>query len=1058
MTPHERDEAAPVTPETTSQVASYQARIVQLEQRLDDLTRLVSDLVWDIDANLRVTYISERVFDILGFIPHELIGKRILELGAFEDEAAVSAPDVFRRAFRNRRFVINDKQGRTHNFRISGIPLFDLDSGQYLGARGTADDDTMRRAAEQALRDGERRYRQLVERSPLAMLVLDGAGILFANESAVTMFGATSDNQLIGHDSIEFIHPDDHAAAKNRRAGALGDGQTRTTGGVELLRVRVDGSTFYSTNSATIIDWEGRVALLVSIMDITEFKNAEVALAESEQRFRDFAQSAADRFWETDENHRIVFTSAPRGRNMVTAEQSMTGRLRWEPPAIDPEDEKWVQLRRDMETHVPIRNFRYQLRDPARKLRYLVMNGVPVFDASGEFRGYRGTTVDETAETLARQEAEGIQHLLRLTTDAVPAFIGYHDRDLRFRYANSFYRQVTGMDPEKIIGRTIAEVFGEQAEKNFEPHARRALSGEVVKHDNEIKALDGRIICTESVLVPDMDANGEIAGFFVMSLDVTERKRAEDERERSRAAMEAAQRLAHIGSFEHTYEPDALYWTPEMYHICGVDPDGPPITYSRFIHHIHPADRSRVQRALEKAIRNRTRGYSLEYRVVRPDGTERNLAASGEFTYAEDGRPLKLVGSAQDITVQKRIQAALERAKLEAETASRAKSEFLSSMSHELRTPMNAVLGYAQLLLQNKKEPVTPRQRRQINQILKSGQHLLSLINDILDLSRIEAGRLELDLKELALDTVIGECLGLVDSLAERYRVTVVNVAKDKPSPTVRSDDVRLKQALLNLLSNSIKFNKAGGRVTIDVAERRDGMVRISVDDTGNGIAPARHSELFEPFSRLDATQRGIEGTGIGLAISKQLVERMGGSIGFSSELGVGSTFWIDVPHAKRDAAMPDEAIIDISETAPAFRLADGTPRTLLYVEDDASNLQLVEEVVSHIPNLKLLSTPDAESGLELAAETRPDIILMDINLPGMNGYEALAKLKRQSETATIPVVALSAAAMPKDIQRGVEAGFFSYLTKPFVIDELLSTIDRALADRAKPPVGELAK
>jgi CheY-like chemotaxis protein/anti-sigma regulatory factor (Ser/Thr protein kinase) len=379
-------------------------------------------------------------------------------------------------------------------------------------------------------------------------------------------------------------------------------------------------------------------------------------------------------------------------------------------------------------------------------------------------------------------------------------------------------------------------------------------------------------------------------------------------------------------------------------------------------------------------------------------------------------------------------------------------------MSHELRTPMNAVLGYAQLLLQNRKEPVTQRQRRQINQILKSGQHLLSLINDILDLSRIEAGRLDLDLKELSLGTILGECMGLVESLAERYRVTVVNLAKDKPSPTVKSDDVRLKQALLNLLSNSIKFNRPDGRVTIDLTERRDGMIRISIEDTGNGIAPARQQELFEPFSRLDATQRGIEGTGIGLAISKQLVERLGGHIGFTSELGVGSTFWIDVPQVNRGEVARDEVVVETADTAPAFQLANGAARTLLYVEDDASNLQLVEEVVSHIPNLRLLSTPDAESGLELAAETHPDIILLDINLPGMNGYEALTRLKRQSETAAIPVVALSAAAMPKDIQKGMEAGFFSYLTKPFIIDELLSTIDRALAEQDSKRVDELAK
>ena len=646
---------------------------------------------------------------------------------------------------------------------------------------------------------------------------------------------------------------------------------------------------------------------------------------------------------------------------------------------------------------------------------------------------------------------------MRLTTDSVPAFIGYHDKNMAFRYANSFYRRI-GLDPEKIIGRTISEVFGKEAAAAIEPHAQRALAGETVHHENHMQGLDGQTINAESTLIPDIDANGEVAGFFVMSLDVTERRRAEEERERNRAAMEAAQRLAHIGSFERIYEPEALYWTREMYHICGLDPDGPPVTYARFLQQIHPADRARLHRAIEKSIRNRQRGYSLEYRIVRPDGSERNLSASGEFTYADDGRPLKLVGSAQDITVQKRIQAALERAKQEAETANRAKTEFLSSMSHELRTPMNAVLGYAQLLLQNKKEPVTPRQERQINQILKSGQHLLSLINDILDLSRIEAGRIDLDLKDLPLDAVIGECLNLVESLAERHRVTIHNNSRQKPTLVVRCDDVRLKQALLNLLSNSIKFNRQGGHVTIDLAERRDGMVRISIEDTGSGIPLTRQAELFEPFSRLDATQRGIEGTGIGLAISKQLIERMGGRIGFSSEPGIGSTFWIDVPLAGLHQEEPGAQALHVVPPESAFKINDGKPRTLLYVEDDTSNLQLFEEVVSHIPNFTLLSTPDAETGIEIAREARPDIILLDINLPGMNGFEALATLKRQAETAMIPVIALSAAAMSKDVQKGIEAGFFSYLTKPFAIDDLLTTIERALAQRAQETDRQLAK
>ena len=1049
MTPRDRDdEPDPLSDELTEIAAPYRARIVELEQRLDDLTRLVSDLVWDIDADLRVTYVSERVFDILGFIPRELLGKSILELGSFEDEAPISAPDVFRRAFRNRRFIILDKQSRAHTFRISGIPIFDLDSGAYLGARGTADDDTERRAAEHALREGERRYRMLVEHSPHAMLVIDERGILFANTAAARLFGHDTPEHLVGLHPRALIHRDDHAIVEQRRAD-----HDYTPDGFELRRLRKNGSMFYSLNFGVAMEWEERRARLVTIFDTTDYKNAQSALTESEQRFRDFAQSAADRFWETDHNHRIIFTSAPRDRDVLWGEGGMMGRLRWSTPALDSGEPKWQDLRRDMEQHLPIRNFRYLVTDSSQAVRHLRVNGVPVFNADGSFSGYRGTAIDETSEVLARQEAEGIQHMLRLITDSVPAFIGYHDRETRFRYANSYYKRIVS-GPDDLIGKTILDVFGREAADRCDGYVKRALSGESVKYDAEFKTLDETTLRTETNFIPDFNDDGGVDGFFVMSLDITERKRAEEERERTRLALEAAQRLAHIGSFERTFDSDHLYWTRELYHIHGLDPNGPPVTMDMFLQHVRPSDRARVQRVLDKALRNQQRTFSFEYRTVRPDGVERNVAASGEFTYDLDGAPLKLIGSIQDITAQKRIQAALERAKLDAETANRAKTEFLSSMSHELRTPMNAVLGYAQLLLQNKKEPISPRQQRQINQILKSGQHLLNLINDILDLSRIESGRVEMAIKDLALDKIIAECLGLVEAMAARNRITVQDLTRHKPPVVVHCDDVRLKQALVNLLSNAIKFNRIGGKVIVDREERRDGSVRISITDTGNGISPSRHRELFEPFSRLDATQRGIEGTGIGLAISKQLIERMGGRVGFTSEIDVGSTFWIEVPSAAHRTDDMERLAVSVADIEPAFKLVSGGLRKLLYVEDDESNLRLLEEVIGHIPNLTLLAVPDAEHGLRIARESHPDIILMDINLPGMSGFEAIEKLKHDPETQNIPVIALSAAAMSKDIQKGAEAGFFAYLTKPFVIDDLLTTIDQALAANKFGPLG----
>ncbi len=1050
MTPRDPQDGTIRDGETENLSPEYvRHRIAELEQRVAELTGLVSEMIWETDAELRLTAISQHIVDALGFAPSELIGKSVLEVGAFDAYEPDGSTELFLHPFRNRGFQIADKAGDLHNFRISSNPIFDQETGAFLGARGTADDDTLRRTADLALRDGEKRYRLLVERSPQAMIVLQqGGGIQYANAAALKTFGAKRVQELADRPPLELVHPDDHDRVKERRRYWLNNLDTADY--FELRRLTVDGRPFHSANYANVIEWEGQDSLLISIIDISDYRNAQAALAESEHRFRDFAQSAADRFWETDEHHRIIFTSQPRDRSVLTGEASAMGRLRWDIPALDATDPKWEQLRRDMQEHLPIRNFRYRFNDSSGRMRYMRMNGVPVVEADGVFRGYRGTTVDETAEMLARQEAEDREKLLRLTTESVPAFIAYHDRDMRFRYANSFYKHI-GWDPAKLIGRTIQEVFGNEFAGTTGPFQRVALEGKVVRHENELPTTDGRTLLTESTLIPDIDVAGEVVGFFVMALDVTERRQAERERERSRRSLEAAQRLGHIGSFERFFAAEeTTFWTDELYRIFGLEP-GSGMSYQHFVELVHPHDRGRVIRVIEKAIRTHYRSFAQEFRIVRPDGSERVVAAVGEIDYDAHGNPRNMLGSLQDITEHKRAQEALEQAKQEAETASRAKTEFLSSMSHELRTPMNAVLGYAQLLLQNKKEPVTQRQRRQINQILKSGQHLLNLINDILDLSRIEAGRIDLELKHVPIDRTVRECVSLMTTLGERNNITIVDKTIGKKPMVTLCDEVRLKQALLNLISNAIKFNRNGGNVTIDWEERPDGAIRISIEDTGDGIPQERWGELFEPFSRLDATQRGIEGTGIGLAISKQLIERMGGHIGFDSEVGRGSTFWIELPQAPTDDDFENDGDPIAESTEPAFRLAYDRPSTLLYIEDDTSNLQLVDEVISHIPTLRLLSAPDAESGLEIARSEMPDVIVMDINLPGMNGFEALSRLKKDPQTQAIPVIALSAAAMAKDIQKGLAAGFFSYLTKPFVIDDLLGTVDRALSGGPGP-------
>jgi PAS domain S-box-containing protein len=383
----------------------------------------------------------------------------------------------------------------------------------------------------------------------------------------------------------------------------------------------------------------------------------------------------------------------------------------------------------------------------------------------------------------------------------------------------------------------------------------------------------------------------------------------------------------------------------------------------------------------------------------------------------------------------------LESARAMAEKANLAKSDFLSSMSHELRTPLGAILGFAQLM-ESGTPPPTPVQLRSIDQILKAGWYLLELINEILDLALVESGKLSLSLEAVSLPEVMCECEAMIEPQAEKRGIKVTFTPFDGPC-FVHADQTRVKQVVINLLSNAIKYNRPGGMVNIEHSLIAPNAMRVSVRDTGVGLTPEQITQLFQPFNRLGQQANVEEGTGIGLVVSKRLVELMHGEIGVESTPGQGSVFWFELNLTTQTppAAHPAE---------PAT-LADTTDQTvdqrysLLYVEDNPANLMLVEDLIARRSDIRFLSAKDGIHGVEIAHALRPNIILMDINLPGISGVEAMRILAKDPATARIPVIALSANAIPHDIEKGLQAGFFRYLTKPIKINELMVTLDLAL-------------
>jgi PAS domain S-box-containing protein len=424
-----------------------------------------------------------------------------------------------------------------------------------------------------------------------------------------------------------------------------------------------------------------------------------------------------------------------------------------------------------------------------------------------------------------------------------------------------------------------------------------------------------------------------------------------------------------------------------------------------------------------------------------------------------DGRSLRvmdrrtveggIVKTIWDLTRDVELAEEVRLAKAAAEAASAAKSEFLSSMSHELRTPLNAILGFAQLLERDRKEPLSDRQKERARQILRGGEHLLRLIDDILDLSHIEAGRVAVSPEAVSVADVLEAARLTLEPLAARSHVHLDPVVGAEGLPAVNVDRTRFAQIVMNFASNAIKYNRPGGTVTLLASAPNALVVRVTVTDTGVGIPDDAQTKLFQPFQRAGQETGPIEGTGIGLVISKRLAELMGGSVGFRSAPGVGSEFWVDLPSLP---ALPATDIPVENSPPPSARLQGHVSRLVVYVEDNPPNVTFMRHLLSDFEGIELLAVPTAEMAIPLIRSRQPDVVIMDINLPGISGLEALGVLRSNPSTASIPVIALTAAASERDRQRGLQAGFHRYLTKPVKLDELVSVLEVLLA-RVGPTV-----
>ncbi|MEQ1773286.1 MAG: PAS domain S-box protein [Burkholderiales bacterium] len=607
-------------------------------------------------------------------------------------------------------------------------------------------------------------------------------------------------------------------------------------------------------------------------------------------------------------------------------------------------------------------------------------------------------------------------------------------------------------DPQEVIARAAALSLelGTPITPGFEALVFKASRGiEDIYELTYIRKDNSRFPAVVSVTAL-RDAQNEIIGYLLIGTDNTLRKQAEAEQKK------LDQRLRDQQFYTRSLiesNIDALMTTNPSGIITDVNKQMEALTGCTRDELIgapfknYFTDQERAEAGIKRVLaENKVTNYELTARAR--DGKQTVVSYNATTFYDRDRTLQGVFAAARDVTERKLLDQALqetnialENAKSAAEKANLAKSDFLSSMSHELRSPLNAILGFAQLIESGSPLP-TARQKDSIDQILQAGWYLLELINEILDLALIESGKLSLSPEPMLLNEVLSDCQAMIEPQAQKSGIRVTFPQFDSPY-FVKADRTRVKQVLINLLSNAIKYNKVGGTVEVDYIANTAAHIRIEVKDSGEGLTAEKLAQLFQPFNRLGQETGIEEGTGIGLVVSKRLVELMGGKIGVDSIVGKGCVFWIEL---NLTTTTPIPAGATQPPTVIPTQIPAGTPlRTLLYVEDNPANLLLVETLLERRPDIRLLSAIDGNRGIEIARASLPDVILMDINLPGISGIQAMQILAEDPATTHIPVIALSANAMPSDIERGLEVGFFRYLTKPIKFNEFLYTLDVAL-------------
>jgi PAS domain S-box-containing protein len=657
----------------------------------------------------------------------------------------------------------------------------------------------------------------------------------------------------------------------------------------------------------------------------------------------------------------------------------------------------------------------------------------PILEAGGRVTG----VASSSREVGERRRAEAsFQQIL----DAAPDAMVCVDERGTIIFVNGQVEEIFGYQPTELIGQSIEVLVPDGNRTGHADNRARYVRNPIPRRMGDGRQLyglrkNGETFPCDISLAAIASPSGIIT--IAAARDVSERHEAEAALQESEQRFNRMMSSTDVGFFLRD-PTQMLYMNPSFLRIFGADSDLPGASVPDVMAMIHPDDREQAADVTSRADRGES--TQAELRIVRPDGEVRWIRATNDPVHDASGRAVQVAGTIEDVTKRKITEAALRSAQRDAERANMAKSEFLSRMSHELRTPLNAVLGFAQLL---ELDQLSESQATAVGHILRGGRHLLEMINDVLDISRIETDQLEITTEPVLVSEVLADTIELMQPLSNQAGVQVLFDASDPDAARfVLADKRRLRQVLLNLLSNAIKYNQRGGQVDVRCDLAGEDQVRLRVTDTGKGIRLEDQHRLFTPFDRLGEQSSDVDGTGIGLALTQRLVAIMGGHLDVESEVGVGSSFSVVLPQAPSRKAKPGDMA--------AREVATLSGSILLYIEDNLPNVQLVQSIVRRRPRWTMVHAGQGGHGLELIHNQHPTLILLDLNLPDMNGIDIVHALKSSPDTAAIPLVIVSADASPQQIRRLHDAGAIRYLTKPLGVVEILGLLDEH-ADTREP-------